>query len=184
MQTQTGNEGPVLRLANRVDAIICRIGETASWLNGVLIAVIIVQVVLRYVFGRGMVVLEELQWHLYSMAFMVGLSYVLTKDTNVRLDILQVRFSAKTKAKIELLGIVLLLMPLIVVFFIHSLDFVGNAFRLAERSDAPMGLPYRWIIKSVIPISFFLLFISAVSRVVRAAAFLFSTSREPKLGSQ
>ena len=178
-----GKEGPSLRLAKRVDGIICCIGEVASWLNGVLIAVIILQVILRYVFGRGMVVLEELQWHLYATAFMFGLSYVLTKDSNIRLDILHMRFSPQTKAKIEVLGIILLLIPMILVFFIHSLDFVGNSFRLGERSDAPMGLPYRWLIKSVIPISFFLLFMSAVSRVVRAASVLFSTSREPKRGS-
>ena len=175
---QSGKRGIALRLADRVDGIICVVGETAAWLNGVLIVVIIAQVVLRYVFGLGMVVLEELQWHLYATAFMVGLSYVFTKDSNIRLDILHMRFSPGTRALIELLGILLLVMPMIAVFFIHSLDFVGNAWRLGERSDAPMGLPYRWLIKSVIPISFSLLFVSAVSRALRAATFLFGISRE------
>ena len=168
----------------RIDGCIRWLGRTVAWLNAVLIAVIIIQVVLRYAFGRGMVVLEEIQWHLYAVGFMVGMSYTLTLDANIRLDILHSRFSRRTKAKVEIWGTLFLLMPFIVIFFLHSLDFVANSWRVGEHSDAPMGLPYRWAIKAVIPVSFALLFLAAISRMVHAFAFLKSTAPKGNDGTQ
>lgn len=168
---------------DRVDRGIRWLGRSVSWLNAVLIGVIIVQVILRYVFGRGMVILEEIQWHLYAVGFMIGMSYTLTTDANIRLDILYSRFSRRTQAKVDIFGTLFLLMPFIVVFFLHSLDFVANSWRVGERSDAPMGLPYRWAIKAVIPVSFTLLFIAATSRIAKAFALLKSTAPKDNDGN-
>jgi len=66
-----------------------------------------------------------------------------------------------------------LLLPLVVILFIHGLDFVESAWRVSERSESPLGLPYRWIIKSVVPISMFLLIIASVSRMIRSVAIIF-----------
>ena len=167
-----------------LDRFILMVGTAASWLNAVLIAVIILQVVMRYAFGHGLVFLEEIQWHLYAVAFMIGMSYVLTTDSNVRLDIAYCGFSERKKEWIEFLGIIFLLMPFIIIFFLHSIDFVENSWRVNEHSDAPMGLPWRWVIKSVIPVSFSLLFISAVSRLIKAANFLFGGKKEVNHGNQ
>ena len=70
------------------------------------------------------------------------------------------------------MGIVGFLWPMIFIFFMHSLDFVAESFRVGERSDAPMGLSCRWLIKSVIPIAFFLLFCASISRLIRAVSNL------------
>jgi TRAP-type mannitol/chloroaromatic compound transport system permease small subunit len=171
-------------ICRTIDGLIRALGAGAAWFNVVLMLVIIVQVILRYAFGKGLVLLEELQWHLYAVAFMVGLSYVLTEDANIRLDILHSRFSRRTCEMIEIGGIVLLLMPFITIFFLHGLDFVANSWRVAERSDAPMGLPYRWAIKAVIPISFGLLFLAAVSRLIKAVAYLTGESEDKVDGHQ
>ncbi len=68
------------------DRFILKFGQCLSWANFVLIFVIVVQVTLRYGFGRGMVALEELEWHLYAVAFMFGLSYAVVTDAHVRVD--------------------------------------------------------------------------------------------------
>jgi TRAP-type mannitol/chloroaromatic compound transport system permease small subunit len=148
--------------------IILGIGHAAAWLNAVLIAAILIQVVLRYVFGKSYVALEELQWHLFAVIIMLGMSYAYVQDSHIRLDILHSRFSRPTKEKIEIMGILCFLWPMIFVFFMHSLPFVAESFRVGEGSDAPMGLPYRWAIKAIIPIAFFLLFIGSVSRLKQA----------------
>ena len=171
-------------LCHAIDGFIRRIGSVAAWFNAVLMVVIIAQVILRYAFGKGLVVLEELQWHLYAVAFMVGLAYVLTEDANIRLDILHARFSRRAREYIEICGIIVLLMPFIVIFFMHSLDFVANSWRVGERSDAPMGLPFRWAIKSVIPISFGLLFLAAMSRLLKAVAYLRAKPEDRTNGHQ
>lgn len=155
------------RFSDILDSIIRSIGHLVMWANVVLIVVIILQVVLRYGFGRGLVVLEELQWHLYAIGIMFGASYSQVLDTHIRVDIIHSRLSDQWKMRWDLFGIVFLLLPFITIIFLQSLEFVGESWRLGERSDAPLGLPWRWAIKSVIPISFALLGVATVSRAVR-----------------
>lgn len=152
---------------NSIDRIILAIGRTASWLTAVLMVLILVQVVLRYLFKTSFVSLEELQWHLYAVIIMLGLSFAYVKDSHIRLDIFHARFSKPAKDRVEILGILFLLWPMILVFFLHSLPFVAESFRIGERSDAPMGLCCRWAIKAVIPVGFGLLFLGSLSRLIR-----------------
>jgi TRAP-type mannitol/chloroaromatic compound transport system permease small subunit len=160
------------RISNFTDRAILAIGNAGAWLIAVLIVAILIQVILRYVFQKSFVVLEEMQWHIYAVIIMLGLSYSFVKDSHIRLDILHSKFSKPTKEKIEIMGIVCFLWPMIFIFFIHSLPFVAESFRVGECSDAPMGLGYRWAIKSIIPLAFFLLFIASVSRLAQAVHYL------------
>lgn len=155
------------KFCDGLDTFIRSIGHVVMWSNFVLIFVIILQVVLRYGFGRGLVILEEIQWHLYALGIMFGASYAQMLDSHIRVDIIHARLSDKWKRRWDLFGIFVLLMPFIVIIFHQSLDFVYESWRVNEHSDAPMGLPWRWAIKSVIPISFGLLFIATISRAVR-----------------
>jgi len=158
--------------SNAVDRLILRIGRFLSWANGVLIIVIVLQVCLRYGFGRGMVALEELEWHLYSVAFMFGLSYAVVTNAHVRVDLISGFLSKRTREWIEILGTVILLLPFIAVVIVYGLEFFQSSWVRSERSLAPMGLPYRWFIKAVIPLSFALLALAALSRLVKAIQFL------------
>ena len=169
MNTET-TEAP--GFCRTIDTFITRLGRLISWLAAVLIVVIIVQVVLRYVFGRGLVVLEEVQWHLYAIGIMFGFSYALVHDSHIRLDLLHDRFPRRRKEKFEIFGIILLLLPMIVVILIHSWPFLYDAWRIGERSDAPMGLCCRWFIKAMLPTGFILLGVAAISRLVRAISYL------------
>ncbi|MFG1488246.1 hypothetical protein ABMA58_03220 [Oceanospirillum sp. HFRX-1_2] len=62
-------------LSDFLDKIVLSAGKIFAWAYVVLMVVIIVQVVLRYGFNHGLVVLEELQWHLYAVGVMFGVSY-------------------------------------------------------------------------------------------------------------
>lgn len=162
------NDDTTPKICRILDGILLKTGNATAWLIAVLIGVIILQVTLRYLFGISMVALEEIQWHLYAVIILMGLTYSFVTDSHIRLDLMHVGFSKQKKEIVEILGIVLFLIPMIYVFFYHSLDFVAESWMVSERSDAPMGLGCRWAIKSMIPISFGLLFLAAVSRVIRA----------------
>lgn len=156
------------KISNALDNFIRAVGRAVSWLNVILIAVIILQVILRYVFGKGLIVLEELQWHLYAVGIIFGLSYCLVQDTHIRLDLAHATFSWRTREKVEILGTLFLLLPIVVIVFLHSIDFAWEAVKVLERSDAPMGLPARYIIKAVIPVGYVLFFLAGMSRLIRA----------------
>lgn len=160
------------RFCDGLDSFIRRIGHVVMWANVILIFVIILQVFLRYGLGRGLVILEEVQWHLYAIGIMFGASYAMMMDSHIRVDVIHARLSNKWKLRWDLFGIIFLLIPFIFVIFHQSLDFVYESWRVNEHSDAPMGLPWRWLIKSVIPLSFGMLFIATISRLVRIVQLL------------
>ena len=168
---------PENKLARVLDNFVQKIGQSCSWLNVILILVIILQVVLRYVFGKGLVVLEEVQWHLYCVGVVFGMSYCQSVDSHIRLDLVHERMSRRTKEWIEIIGIIVLLMPMIYVIFFHGIDFFWEAVKVNERSDAPLGLCCRWLPKALIPISMALMFMSAVARLVKAFEFLKSDKK-------
>lgn len=155
-----------------VDRFIIGLGHILSWSNALLIVVIVAQVTLRYGFGRGFVALEELEWHLYSVAFMFGLSYAVVTDAHVRVDLLSRLMSRSKREWIEIMGILFLLLPFIVVVLVYGWEFFVAAWVHNERSTAPLGLPFRWAIKAVIQLSFILFGLAAVSRLVKAVNVL------------
>ena len=90
-------------ITKKIDNFVLQIGEIFNWLWVVLIAVIILNVVLRYVFKNGMIELEELQWHLYCIGWLVGLSSTYIVDSHVRVDVLRARFSYRKKLCLKIL---------------------------------------------------------------------------------
>ncbi len=163
-------------LADGIDRLIRWSGYGLCWVYALLVAIIILQVVLRYGFGHGLVMFEELQWHLYAVGVMFGVAYAQVQDAHIRVDIMHMRFSARTQRLVEVVGIVVFLLPFVWVVFYSSLDFVAESYRVAEHSDAPLGLPYRWLIKGAIPAAFGLLGLAALSRLWRSL-YLLITAR-------
>lgn len=165
------------KVSQKLDNFILRIGKVAAWLNFFLLVVIILQISLQYIIGRGYIFLEELQWHLYAIAFMIAISYSQSEDNHIRLDVLSQKFSKRTKEIIEILGILVLVFPFIVIVFLHGIDFWYDSWRINESSASPMGLPCRWIIKSFIPIGMVTLVVSMISRLFKAFSYLAHTKK-------
>jgi TRAP-type mannitol/chloroaromatic compound transport system permease small subunit len=164
---------PHTALSLAFDRAIRAVGSAVSWIWMVLLLVVVANVVMRYVFGQGRIEFEEIQWHLYSIGFLVGLSYALEADDHVRIDLLYEKFGLKAKAWIEFIGILVFLVPFIVVVVVYAIPFVAYSIGINEVSEAPGGLPARWAIKSVLLIGFALLAIATLSRLSRCTAFLF-----------
>lgn len=167
---------PVVDLLN---GFVRRIAETTAWLNVALVGVIVIQVVMRYGFNKGLVPLEELMWHLYAVAFMFGMAYAVTNDSHIRVDIVHMALPRRAQHVFEILGILFLLMPFLWVLFDHSLGWVIEAYRVNESSQNLTGLPYRWLIKGVVPATMVLIFIAAVARLIQETLFLLHHGKEP-----
>lgn len=164
---------PRTYLSDAIDGLIQRIGELASWLWLVLLAIIIVNVASRYLLGRGYILFEELQWHLYGAAWLLALAFVFKNDAHVRIDVLAARLRPRIRAWIELLGLLFLLLPFALFVVIESVPFVATSYHLNEISPSPGGLPHRWVIKAFIPLGFGLLALAAFARLLRCTALLF-----------
>ena len=162
-----------------LNKFVQRIVEFLAWFNVALILLILTTVILRYGFHRNelllwwpLVPMEELQWHFYSVPFMFGLAYAITNDTHIRIDIVRIHMSQRLKHIFEILGILLLLMPFTIIIFDFSLDYTMYAITHHESSQSSMGLPHRWIVKSVIPLSMLLIFIASVAKLMQEIVLL------------
>ncbi len=167
---------PIVDLLN---GIVQKIAETTAWLNVVLIGAILTSILWRYGFHNALVFLEELIWHIYAVAFMFGIAYGITIDSHVRVDLIHMNLSRRKQHVIEILGIAFLMLPCLWIVFDHSLSWVADSYRVDEHSSAPTGLPHRWIIKSFLPMSFALMIIATVSRLIQETLLLFHHGKEP-----
>lgn len=160
-------------LSRRIDPFIAAIGRGISWIWLLLLAAVVVNVFMRYALGEGRIEMEELQWHLYAIGFLMGLSWAVQTDSHIRVDVLHQQWPARRKAWIELYGLLFCLLPFILLVLIYSWPFVVTSYQINEISAAPGGLPYRWLMKAMLPVGFLLLLLATVSRLSRTWRFLF-----------
>ena len=160
------------RLSARLDAINAAVGRAAAWLSLPIIAIVVIDVVTRRFLTLGSVTLQELEWHLHAVMFLFCAAYAYIDDTHVRVDILRARLGEVPRAWIELIGAVLFLTPYALVMVILGSQFVIDSYLLNEVSDAPGGLPYRFVIKSALPIGFLMLAMQGFSTAVKQILIL------------
>ncbi|MFY9699591.1 MAG: TRAP transporter small permease subunit [Rhodoplanes sp.] len=163
---------PETRLSRALDGIVVWIGEASSWIWTILMLLIIVQVVQRYVLGLGSIQMEEAQWHLFAIGFMLGLGLTEMRERHVRIDVLAETMPLRVRLWIEMIGIVVFLLPFCIFVIWWSVPYVIESWRADEISAAPGGLPYRYLLKGVITVAFALLAMTGVSRLSRVWAAL------------
>ena len=160
------NQG--LSLLKIIERIVLQTGKILSISSILLMMTIALQVFLRYVFGIGSIALEELQWHFYAVMITMGFSYAGIKQAHVCVDVFSRRFSSKTTAWLEIGSITLLLFPFLTILLLHSFPFLLDSFSRGESSPSPGGLPFRWIVKSLIPFGCFWAVLAGVVRIGHA----------------
>lgn len=171
---------PHTRLSASIEHLILKLGDGVSWIWLLLLAVIVLNVIMRYVFSEGRIEFEEIQWHLYAVGFLIGLSYGVINDSHIRVDVLREKLSPTVQAWIELYGTILLQIPFIILVLVAAIPFFLYSFNTGEISEAPGGLPYRWVIKSFLITGFVLTLVAVVARLSRVSCFLFSWPTEKK----
>jgi TRAP-type mannitol/chloroaromatic compound transport system permease small subunit len=176
-------ELPTTRLSQWIDGLMTAIGKGASWAWVIVTGFIIYAVIGRYVFGQGSVLLEELEWHVAGAGWLLGMAYTLVVDDHVRVDVLHERFSLKAQGWVELLGLLILLLPFLGLAIYEMVPYAINAYKVGETSQAPAGLPDRWILKAVLALAFMLLSLAAISRLLKVTALLFGFPRPIRVQS-
>jgi TRAP-type mannitol/chloroaromatic compound transport system permease small subunit len=124
-------------------------------------------VMMRYLFHNSSVGMLVMEWHLFAVIFLFGISVALKDEGHVRVDFLYDRLGERKKAVINIVGTFLFLLPLALLIMTGSLEFVHDAWITQEISEDPGGLPYRWLIKGMIPLAFAFLLFSATGYILK-----------------
>jgi TRAP-type mannitol/chloroaromatic compound transport system permease small subunit len=172
--------GALLKLSSLVDRLNLALGKIIMWL--VLGAVVISagNATLRKAFDIGSNAWLEIQWYLFAGVFMLGVGYVMLKNGHVRIDFISSKFSKRTNAIIDAVGIVVFTIPLAAILLNLGWPLFEAAWRTGEMSQNAGGL-IRWPVLALIPAGFAVLLLSALSELVKRIAFITGHRAEPFL---
>ena len=163
----------LLRLEQFLSRIVNVIGWAGAWIAIPLMIIILFDVVTRRFLVLGSTKLQEGEWHLHAILFLLCMGFVYLKDGHVRIDLFRERMAPRRKNWVEFIGCIFLALPYCLIVAWFSLDFVERSWDLNEASDSATGLPYRWAIKAFLPLGLFTLLLAAIVVFLRRFIDLF-----------
>lgn len=166
------------RIAGFIEHLTVLIGKGGSLLLPLLVATILINVVLRYVFDLGFIELEELQWHLNGAVVMCCLAFALKTDEHVRVDVLYSRLGPRGKDWVNLAGILFLFLPFTALVTWNAWEVASYSWELKEGSPMPSGLPARYIIKGIMAAGMTLLMLQGIAMLLNILCRLAHRSSE------
>lgn len=155
-------------ISGLIDRFTEFVGRAISWLNLVLILLIVTDVLVRKLTGYTSAWISELQWYLFSLVFLWGGSYALLHKKHVSVDLYYHLMKRKDQGLVDFVGHLTLLMPWSIAIVYTGYLYFHHSWSINESSPDPGGLPYRWLIKSMIPGAFLLLLVQALSEVYKS----------------
>lgn len=158
-------QNPLFKMAIALEKISVWVGQTVSWLCLLLVLLTFAIVVLRYVFGMGWIALQESVIYLYALIFLLGIPYTLKHDGHVRVDIFYSSMSERSKAWVNVLGVIFLLIPVTIFIAWSSWDYVLASWQMHEESGEAGGLPGVYLLKTTILIMTVLLLVQGLSQL-------------------
>lgn len=167
----------LLRVSDAIDHALGRIASVFGWLFIALVAVICWDVLTRklgfQIPGFGSTPIQELEWHLHGALFLFWLGYAYIRNAHVRIDVFTANKTPRQQAKLEVFGILLFAIPYCLVATYFAFWFAEVSFVQNERSDAPNGLEWRWIMKGCLFLGLVLLDVAVASVLMRKLVQLF-----------
>ena len=192
-------EHPVtVRLADRIRRVVDFIGGWASWLSLPVVIVTCIDVIarkLRYIDDAGnthslqlwmranvgpvfeSVILQELEWHFHAALFALVLGYGLIYNSHVRIDLIRENLAFRKKAWLEFAGLTFLMLPFCALVIWFALDYVQASYAVQEGSVSTVGLPYRWLIKSVLVIGLVVALLAGIAAWLQVVTILWGSGQ-------
>jgi TRAP-type mannitol/chloroaromatic compound transport system permease small subunit len=150
----------------RIESWIASTGRICSWLVLVIVLLMATNVVLRYTMSIGSVWAQELEWHLLVPLILLVMSWGIQSGESPRIDVLYAGYAPRKKLQVDLFAEGLTMAVALTVAWL-SVAYVMQSFSILEGSPDPGGIPYRWVIKALIPIGFAMLFLQAFAAFFR-----------------
>jgi TRAP-type mannitol/chloroaromatic compound transport system permease small subunit len=159
-------------LADRIDRINTAAGWVASLCCLYIVAAEFALVVLRYVFGFGSVALQESVLYAMTALVMLAAAWTLQIGGHVRVDIFYRPAKPRTRAVIDLVGVLAFLLPFAVVLTLVSISYAARSWSILEQSREASGLHFIYLLKTLIPFFAFLIGLQGIAQAIRAALVL------------
>jgi TRAP-type mannitol/chloroaromatic compound transport system permease small subunit len=142
------------------------IGKTCRWFSLAMVVVTCLVVILRYAFDYSSIAMQETVMYLHASLFMFGAAYTWQQQGHVRVDVLYHKWPAVVQQRIDLFGTLFLLFPTCLFLIYISWDYVLMAWANGEKSHEAGGLPFVYLLKTLIVVLPILLLVQATTNVL------------------
>lgn len=157
----------MVRFADAVDALNEQLAIAVRWLALAMVLIQFAIVIIRYVFGINSIAAQESVLYLHASLFMLGAGYTLLVDKHVRVDVFSSRLGGKARARIDLFGHLVFLIPSMVALLYWSWTSVMNSWAILEGPISVGGIKAVFLMKSLIPLFCTLLLLQSLAHVTR-----------------
>lgn len=130
-------------------SFIALCGKSVAWLTVVMVLLTFTVVVLRYGFNLGWIWLQESLTYLHVAVFTIVAAWALQQDGHVRVDIFYAKMPERKRALVDLAGTLLFLVPFCIFMLVIAWPYVANSWKLLETSREAGGLPFVFLLKSL-----------------------------------
>jgi TRAP-type mannitol/chloroaromatic compound transport system permease small subunit len=161
----------LLRWARWIDALNRHVGRAMAWPILGAIVVSTGNAISRKFFGVSSNAWLEVQWHLFALSSLGCAGYVLLVNEHVRVDVWSSRCTPRTRAWIDIAGLLLCALPMTVVIGVLSGELFMRRWASGEIYVNAGGLPV-WPIVAAMPLGLALLALQCLSELVRRVAYL------------
>ena len=159
---------PLVIFVNAVESFTEITGRLIAWLTMLMVVLVMLVVVTRYFLEIGSIALQEAVTYLHCLVFLMGLAFTLKHDGHVRVDIFYRGFSPKSKATVNLLGGILFLVPVCLLIFFTSLDYVLASWAIKETSAENNGLPFVYLLKTLMLLMPVTLLLQGIAEIIKS----------------
>ena len=148
------------------------LGRAVSLLTVVMVATVLIVVVTRYFLQIGSIALQESVTYLHATVFLLGIAYTLKQGGHVRVDIFYRQFSLRRKALVDFCGGLFFLIPVSILIFYSSWDYVIASWAIGETSAENNGLPFIYLLKTLMILMPATLLLQGVAEILKSLLIL------------
>ena len=167
--------GYLLRVEGVLNSVTTWVGRIGAWISVPLMIIIVFDVITRRFLVLGSTKLQEGEWHMHAVLFLLCLGFAYLRNAHVRISLVHERFSPTTQRWIEFIGCLIFAIPYCAIVLYFAIDFVERSWAVGEASDSATGLPFRWAIKAFLPAGMLLLGLAAIAVLLRKFVELFGS---------
>ena len=146
-----------------IDSVSDTAGKWASWLLPACLAVVLYDVLARYLFNSATIWAYDMAIFFYAGNCMLAGCYVQRLRSHIRVDVLFNMLSPRGKAILECCFYVVITLPYMVALFYAGIIFAVDSWMSLENSMYTVWHPPVYPIKTVIPIAVSLLLLQAIA---------------------
>jgi len=142
-------------------------GKAVRWLSLLMVIFTVLVVLLRYAFEIPSIALQESVMYLHASLFMLGAAYTWQQGGHVRVDVFYRNWPRSRQNLVNRLGIIFLLLPVCIFMLYSSWNYVSVAWQIGEKSQEAGGLPFVYLLKTLILLMPLLMILQAIAEFAK-----------------